>query len=196
MRTMTTTVYTAAELKAGSEGDGSEAYLFGKAFERALERYRKNVYDDPAWASKHRQSLDAVRAAFGSNPPHFDLATRADDVRRSMAWVENNVVGPLRQKWIPLQYFKRRNTSRYGAGYRPGHVKPCPFTGYCMDDAFLEYVTVSAKNGDSPADILRSLPDFADAAWNNELDDQASERAFLEAADANGWEFDESGRMV
>ena len=196
MRTMTTTVYTAAELKAGSEGDGSEAYLLGKAFERALERYRQNVCDDPAWASEHRQSLDAVLAAFGSNPPHFDLATRADDIRRSMAWVENNVLAPLRQSWVPLSHPKRRSTSRYGSGYRPGQVKPCPFTGYCMDDAFLEYVTVSAKNGDSPADILRSLPDFADAAWNNELDDQASERAFLEAADANGWEFDESGRMV
>lgn len=186
MRTMTTTVYTAAELKEADE----------RAFAHALAEYQRNVYDDPAWASEHRDSLDAMRAAFGSNPPHFDLATRADDVRRSMAWVENNVLSPLRQPWVPLSHPKRRATSHYGGSYRPGHVKSCPFTGYCMDDAFLEYVTVSAKNGDSPADILRSLPDFADAAWNNELDDQASERAFLDAADANGWEFDESGRMV
>ena len=186
MRTTTTTIYTAAELK---EADGH-------AFEHALGRYRQNVYDDPAWASEHRRSLDAMRAAFGSNPPHFDLATRADDIRRSMEWIENNALYPLRQTWHPLSHPKRRATSRYGGNYRPWHVKPCPFTGYCMDDDLLEYVTVSARNGDSPAEILRTLPDFADAAWNNELDDQASERAFLESADANGWEFDESGRMV
>jgi len=186
MRTMTTTVYTAAELKEADE----------RAFAHALGQYQRNVHDDPAWASEHRDSLDAVRAAFGANPPHFDLATRADDVRRSMAWVENNVLAPLRQPWVPMSHPKRRATSRYGASYRPGHVEPGPFTGYYLDEALLDYVTKEARNGSSPDDIKRWVSQEAERLWDADLEDQASERAFLDAADANGWEFDESGRMV
>lgn len=200
MRTMTTTVYTAAELKAGSEGGGSDAFLLGKAFERALERYRKNVYEDPAWASEHRASLKAVRAALGSRLPNSVFgrveAHEFHDVRRCMAWVENNILAPLRQPWLPLSHPKRRATSSYGGDYRPGHVKPCPFTGYHLDDGLLEYVTSGARDGVSPRDLLRGLEAEADRHWEADLEDQASERAFIDAAEANGWEFDGLGRMV
>jgi hypothetical protein len=181
MRTTTTTIYTAAELK---EADG-------RAFEHALGRYRQDVYDDPAWASEHRDSLKAMVAAFGrGDVPEFD------DVRRCMAWVENNILAPLRQPWLPLSHPKRRATSRYGGSYRPGYVKPCPFTGFYVDDDLLDYVRTGARKGDSPRDILRGLQAEADRLWESELEGQAMEEEFVDAANANGWEFDESGRMV
>lgn len=181
MRTMTTTVYTAAELKEADE----------RAFAHALGQYQRDVYDDPAWASEHRASLKAVRAAFGRVEVH-----EFHDVRRCMAWVENNILAPLRQPWLPLSHPKRRATSSYGGDYRPGHVKPCPFTGYHLDDGLLDYITSGARDGVSPRDLLRGLEAEADRHWEADLEDQASERAFLDAAEANGWEFDESGRMV
>lgn len=104
-------------------------------------------------------------------------------VARCMAWLENNVLGPLR--------IRRR--ARYT---RVGAVPSCPFTGYCVDDDLLDALRTAAREGRSPHEWPRLLRDESERLWERELEWQSREDAFVEAADANGWEFDEQGRMV
>lgn len=182
-RTRTETVYTASELR-----DHDRA-----AFNRAWQRYCSNVYDDPAWSSEHGESLGAALAAVGDNPPVIDGPTGADDVRRCMAWLENNILSSLRIGYSGAQ---RSKVARYGCFYRPGMVKPCPWTGYCADETMLDALRQAARSGVSPHEWPRILHEEADRAWEQEVEWQASEDAFVEAADANEWEFCENGERA
>jgi hypothetical protein len=114
--------------------------------------------------------------------------------RRVMAWVENNVVAPLRVPFGPIA--QRRTTTRYGHGYRPGQVRPCPWTGYCVDDDLLETIVREARDGSSPAGIVRAVEQRAETLWEAEMEYACSEDAFLEDADANGREFYENGELA
>lgn len=191
MRTVQTNVYTAAELKT--------AHPAGYA--RALESWQRQTYDDPAWAKEHADAVASIVEAFGlpRNTDARDLRYRRDELpsiegpRRVMAWVENNVLAPLRIGWTGA---KRWKLSRFGASYRPGCVKPCPFTGYYLDDDLLAVVIKGARAGETPYSILRDVFDEAERLWERDVEDQASERAFLESCDGNGCEFYEDGRMV
>lgn len=49
---------------------------------------------------------------------------------RSLAWIENNIMGPLRQPWT-LKHQGRKYT-------RPGAVPACPLTGVCFDEDLLD----------------------------------------------------------
>jgi len=186
MRTRTTidVLYTARELKE-SHPDG---------FARAYAKFRQHTFEDPAWEEESRQSLAAVLACFPDETPSIDGPTRAYDVRRCMAWVENNIIGPLRIPYVKVS--KRKDTMKYGAGYRPGMVKPCPFTGYCWDESLLDFVVRMAREGKSPDDIKRWVSQEAERLWEADVEFQASEESFLDSADANEWEYTESGRMA
>jgi len=185
MRTEQRTIYTGRELKEASE----------EGFRSALEWWRRGVYSDPAWASEHRQSLDAVLAAIGKEPP------RIDGPRRCMAYLENAILAPLRAPWIAMggktpAAERRRKTSRYGSSYRPGAVPPCPFTGYCVDEDLLDVLKEATRSGRSPHEWPWLLRDEADRLWDREVEWQCSEEYFLDACDANGYEFDADGNIV
>lgn len=182
MRTVTRTVYTASELRE-HEPDG---------FKRALGQHAQWVYGDPAWAGEYRDSLDACLAAIGDDPPTIDGPTRAHDVRRCMAWLENNVLGPLR---IPWRGEQRRKLAQYGEHYRPGCVEPCPFTGFHVDDDLLDCLRELAHEGRSPDEWPAAIRDRAGWLWEQEVEDQAGEQAFLAGSDANGWEYYSDGTL-
>jgi hypothetical protein len=192
MRTVQRTVYTARELK--------DAHPRG--FERALQRHRQWVYDDPAWADEHAESVKDALAAMGDDPPDFgSTTTRAQDIRRSMAWVENNVLAPLRTPFRAgrirhAQQSKNdavRNALRW---HKPGEVTSCPWTGYCRDEDLLDFIRKEARGGSSPKDIKRRLIGHADRLWEDEVEDQCREDAFLDDADANGREFYADGSLA
>jgi len=174
MRTEATHIYSAQELR--------DAHPDGYA--RAREWWTRTVYDDPAWAEEHRQSwqraVDAIRSM-----PAFNGPTLADDVRRCMAWVENNVLAPLR--------CRRPTTVQRRYGYRRGAIPACPWTSYCADDDALDTIRAVAKEGLSGRDMRRRIEGDADAAWGRELDWQTSEEYFLDACASNGYEFTADG---
>lgn len=185
MRTVTRKVYSAAELK--------DASPTGFAF--ALRQHERRTYDDPAWSTEHGESLSAMLKAFGNDPPEWPSdTTRAQDIRRSMAWVENNILAPLRVPFRPI--VTRKVTTRYGADYRPGSIKPCPFTGYCIDDALLDYVRKEARNGTSPRQLRREVEQEGERLWSEDVEAQAGEDAFLDDADANDREFYSDGTQA
>ncbi len=171
MRTVTRTVYTAEELREQCP----------KGFEHALEQWRKATYEDPAWAGEHRDSLKAALLAIGEDPPSIE------GPRRVMAWCENRILGPLRVPWSP---YKARKWNA------PGAVRCCPWTGYCVDEDLLDCIKEHARDGGPPRGIKRAVERKADELWNAEVESQCTAEYFLDAADANGYEFYANGEMA
>lgn len=177
MRTHSIVLYSAAELREHHP----------EAFRRAHEAHCRMVSEDPAWASEIRQSLARALAAIGDDPP------RISGARRCMAWLENNILEPLRIPWHGPQ---RWQVAKYGAGYRPGQIKPCPWTGVCFDEDLLDEMRDLAREGTSPQEWRRTLCDAAERMFDREVEDQCSIGYFIEHADANEYEFDENGGLA
>jgi hypothetical protein len=200
--TQTRTIYTAAELKEANP----------RGFERALERYRRWQCDDPHWRDEHFGSLAAAMGALGATQTNrgwrLDDAPDIEGPRRVMAWVENNVLAPLRIRWERMgdiiecgpnggrRQTERRKLAQYGASYRPGCIKPCPWTGYCVDDDLLETIVKEARDGETPAQIARAVAQRAEALWESEMEYACSKDAYLEDAEENGREFHENGDLA
>lgn len=193
MRTLTETVYTAAELREH----------FPKAFERARERYAEDMEYRPAWYEETWDSLHALEKLSGIR---LDTDSRGECVRvdglgdaegltgpRAMAWMEHHVFGPLR---IPWHGPKRWKVAKYGDAYRAGRVPPCPLTGYCADEDFLEALCKHVREGATLKDAFRWLPGVGEKLLEQEAEYQFGPEGFTETADANGWEFREDGTLV
>jgi hypothetical protein len=213
MRQKITNVYTAAELK--ELGDG-------RAFERALEKYRENLTLDYV-SDEMMDSLKGLCDAAGIRIRDYSLGAynRGNRLRvefpgdggagdltgpRALAWIENHILGPLRAPWgLERKAWRRgqfhdvfnvedgRVLRRW---YSPGAVPACPFTGVCYDDDFLGALYADVKAGRSLKESFEGLEhDFA-RMLEDELEYQGKEDQFLEAAEVNEWEYDEDGRHV
>lgn len=64
--------------------------------------------------------------------------------KRAMAWLENNLLSNIRTSYYGE---KRKELRKYGNGYYAGKIKPCPFTGYCVDDDLLDDLLKEIKEG-------------------------------------------------
>lgn len=190
--TITRTLYSAAELR--------EAHP--KGFSRALERWQRSTCGDPHWRDEYRDSLKGALDAIGDAPPTIDGPIRV------MAWFENHILAPLRLPYVPGAFggrpgidndssprTRRRRQSKYGAEYRPGHVEPCPWTGFCVDDAILDYMRTLARDGVSPHNWRRLIESRVDRLWDDEVSSQCTADYFIAAAEANEYEFDAHGEM-
>lgn len=119
----------------------------------------------------------------------------AEDLKgaRAFAWLENNLLAGVRIPWTGQ---KRRELAQYGVWYRPGLVKPCPFTGVCFDDDFLDALRASLKAGDTLKDAFEDLARHAQKLLEAEYEYHQSEEYVSEMMEANEYEFDEDGRRV
>lgn len=181
MRAVTRNVYTADELRLE----------FPKAFDRALERYRQAIYDDPPWLDEWRESLtEALKPFKNRELPCLEHA----GIGRTMAWIENNVLGPMRIPFLPIGL--RRDKAKYGSFYRPGMIEPCPWTGFIGDEFMLDEIRKCAKEGIPLRDFITRLVDECNRACDEDTESNCSEEAFIEDAEANGREFYENGDEV
>lgn len=110
---------------------------------------------------------------------------------RALAWFENHYLSSLR---IPWSGKARDSVRRYGYRYRPGMVRPCPFTGVCFDDDFLKHLGKCLREGDTVREAFESLADVARKLIEAELEYIKSPEGFVEMAEANAWEFTEDGK--
>lgn len=210
MKTITINIYTAQELKDNHP----------KGFRRAHEDYKESCYNHGiAWTDEIMESFKAVfEHTDGITLQDYDIGYRGrgakisfsqDEVKdltgpRAMAWLENNLLYSLRVPFVPytaqgIRYYlgdKRRNLSQYGRYYRPGMIKPCPFTGYGADDDMLESLQNDIKAGCTIGEAYHNLADVTARLLESEWENQLSEEYFIDHADANEWAFDESGRMI
>lgn len=191
MKTIRT--YTAKELKK----------KYPDAFERAHKRHAEGIIEIP-WQDETMDSLKAVFkaahidlkdwsiGAYSQSYVRFDMGDAGNLTgQRAIAWLENNLYGPLRIK-PGLKDIARR--VRYG--YKVGTIPPCPFTGYCADDAMLYALNDAIEHGHSLAEAFNDLASVAQKMLEDELQYIQSEESFLEDASANEWYYTADGTRV
>lgn len=201
MRQETRNIYTAKELKAN----------FPDAFERAHREYCDNQ-DEIPWSKEIIDSLKAVFKAAnmkltnykidgicGYSSLSFDGLGDAEDLtyKRAFAWLENNLFSGLRIKYSPISAKGNRfKLAEYGQHYRAGMIKPCPLTGVCFDEDFLDALRDEIKSGSTLKEAFKSLADVAGKLRKQENDYQQTEEYFLDHAESNGYEYDEDGNQI
>lgn len=202
MRQETRTLYSASELKE----------KFPDAFERAHRDFC-NDQTEILWDGEIMDSLKGIFSAAnvnlrdysidgicGHSTVKFDMENEIFGMtgKRAFAWIENNLLSKLRipQTSLSVKTSKRRELAQYGSYYRAGMVKPCPFTGYCADDDFIEALLKDIKSGECLGDAFKGLADAAGKMREAENDYQQTEEYFLDHAEANDYEFDENGKRI
>lgn len=200
MKQITINTYSASELKQE----------YPEGFERAHNKYIEETTEyGIAWGDEIMESLKGLIKATngislrdwsinGTNPSqsYIKLTWDTDEARdlygaRAMAWLENNLLADLR---IGFNSNKRWELSKYGKYYRAGMIKPCPFTGVCFDEDFLESLTNDIKAGETIGDSFSNLADVAAKLYEAELEYELSEENFLEMSDE--WAYDEDGNLI
>lgn len=222
MRVIKTKVYGIKHLKR----------YYPAAFERAHEKYRETLELDYV----QEEMLDSLKGLFdaaGVKMRDWSLGAynRGNNIRvefpgdggaaelsgpRAQAWVENNILGPLRapyglprvKKGAPLpKGFTRgwdpvtrsvgvEDTGHITRWTRPGAVPSCPFTGVCYDEDFLEEMIKGVKDGRTLKDAFEDLVDVFGWMLEDEYEYQGKAEQFLEAADVNGYEYTKDGERI
>ena len=194
MRAHTETVYTAKELRE----------KFPDAFERARRQHEKTETTLP-WSE---ETWDSVQACCKAAGVHLDRRGHYAPWRasipgeegtaelrgvRALAWIENNLLAQFRIPWVGR---KRWELAKYGAWYRPGMVEPCPFTGYCFDEDCIYHLRRELLEGATLGEAFSRLGDAAEGAIEAEAEYHFGPDGFTEMAEANSWEFRESGERI
>lgn len=202
MRQETRTIYTAQELKEN----------LPEAFEKAHRNFCSEQTTIP-WDSELIDSLKgvfesagiklkdwAIDGICGHSVVKFEMDENVRELsgKRAFAWLENNLFFGLRIPFTPLsrKESKRRELAQYGAYYRAGMIKPCPFTGVCFDDDFIDALIEDIKSGGTLEMAFGHLAHKAGEIRAAEDEHQQTEDYFLDHADANEYEFDENGRRI
>ena len=167
-----------------------ELYKFDElapdAQERVVERYREHQHiHGHFWTDEIWDSYNALIKHIGTPPDSDEF-----DLRRSLAWLENHVLEPLRVGWTGK---KRKDYRRYGQGYRAGQIKPCPFTGVCFDDALLYFLVKEVKDGANPRSAVRWLAEERDRLIEAEVEHQSSDAYIREELEVKEAEYTRDG---
>jgi len=185
MKTQTVTTYTAAELKE----------QFPDGFKRAFRHYQ-NTFES-SWSDAIFDSLKAVLDAANirlrdwslgaySQGNHIKIefpGSYADEIAelsgpRAIAYLENNLFEPLR---IPWKGKKRTDLRKYGKSYYAGLIKPCPLTGVCFDEDYLDALRKSVSQGDTLKHAFKGLADVYAKLAEAEIEYQSTEEYFIES---------------
>lgn len=193
MRTITTKIYKFDEL----EDTGKE---------KARDWYRDVNAAECFYMDGIYESLKATFKAAGIKLTDWDLGlyNRSNGVsfdlgdvekltgRRAFAWLENNLFGPLR---ITAAEFaeNRKAYLKDGANYRVGKVRPCPLTGVCYDEDFLDALRKSIKDGSTLKDAFHNLADVGGRLCEAECEYINEDAQVDEEIRANEYEFESDG---
>lgn len=196
----TVTVYSPAELKD----------KFPDAFDYAFEHWKSDQNEIP-WSDEIMNSLKAIFKASGIHLYDWSMGTESycsyvkfymdHNVRdisgnRALAWLENNLFAPLRIKANKKEYYQYHESYRPCGDCRPyqiGKVPPCPFTGYCADEDFIDSLMNDIKSGSNLYDAFNNLADVASHLFEQEYEQATSEERFLDQTDL---QYTKEGRPV
>lgn len=185
--------------------------LSEEAKDRAYQDYQEMVSDwDIPWQEETFDSLKALIEHAGFTLRDWSLGAYSrnnyikvgidDNVadlsgKRAMAWLENHVLGPCRIGWRPVTHPARRKCAASIRSYAPYHppgsryycapdmVKPCPFTGYVMDEVLLDALRKSLREGATVKDAFHWLADTVQDQLEAEVEHQQSREAFEQWAE-------------
>lgn len=174
-----------------------------EGFERAHEWYINHNTEIP-WSDEIIDSLKAVFEAsgirlrdwsidvYGYSYVKFDMGDAANlEGQRAMAWLENNLLEPLRERRSFIQRVKKYD--RWNDFTKYGEIPSCPFTGVCFDEDYIESLFKSVKGGDSLEEAYSHLANVAARLFEAEIENQNSEEWFL---GQDYLEFTKEGRVI
>lgn len=198
MKTKTINIYQFSELS-------------DEAKEFAIQQYREGN-TEIFWANETLQSLKGLFEncngvslkdwSLGECQSWIRVSFTNDEVeelsgKRAIAWIENNLLSNIR---IPCNSFSlngtRKKLAQYGSYYRAGMIKPCPFTGYCADDTFLNDLIKEIKSGTDLKTAFEGLATIYQKIINDEIEYQNSDENISEHLEVNEYEFDEEGNRI
>lgn len=172
---------------------------------KAIEKYREDN-NEIFWQHELTDSLLTIFKKLNIKVRDYQLGLYGsyikidlnDDIGnlsgiRALTWLENNLFDQLRisrSNWIK----NRKNYLKYGQDYRQGKIPPCPLTGICYDEDFLDSLKNSIlKNNLTLKESFLSLVNTYEKILNDENDYQNSEEYISEHLIDNDYEFLESG---
>lgn len=161
MRTETITIYKFDELPTDA------------AKERARERGRQWINDDPAWTTESRQSIEAFCEHFGVKLKNWSVgAYSAPDYSTN---AENS-------------HFRGVKLAQFNRDHMP--------TGYCLDcDLWMTFYDEFRRTGDAKGAFDAALwAGFK--SWQNDLESQLEDEHIDEFLTINEYEFDECGNLI
>lgn len=185
--------------------------LEGKARDNAINDYR-SIIDESFWDSSASDIVDSYKAclnafnitlkdwslgAYCRSYARLDIDDNIKELRgaRALAWLENNGLNDLRI--TRKQYLERRKDYfKYGKLYRIGCVKPCPFTGMCYDEDYLEFLINEVKSGSDLKDAFNGLLSVRTKLLEAEADYRSSEEYIVEELEANDYLFTSEGKRL
>ncbi len=185
--------------------------LSNKAKENAISQYRESN-TEIFWQDEILESLEGLFKycngvklkdySLGQYNSWINVSFTNDEVenlngKRALAWIENNLLSNIR---IPKNAFSingtRRKLAQYGQYYRAGMIEPCPFTGYCADDDFLDSLLKDIKEGCDLKTAFEGLTSEYQKLINAEIAWQNSDEYIAEHLEANNYEFDKKGNRI
>jgi hypothetical protein len=143
--------------------------LSEKSKEYAIEQYKENHISDDFYQSEiidclitllnTCDNLKIKNYSLGNYHSYLNIDFNYDDIeyftdKRAFCWIENNLLYKVR---ISFTGKKRFELSKYGSYYRAGLIKPCPFTGICYDEDFLESLIDDIKQGCNLKEAFENL---------------------------------------
>jgi hypothetical protein len=198
MRTITKNIYKFSELEPDAKKFALEQWK-NDSVNPFFEDHKSEIMDSLKGLFKHCYGVSLKDWQIGaycysSIKVSFNQDEAAELTgKRAFAWIENNLLSELR---IPYKGEKRRDLAKYGSYYRPGMIKPCPFTGLCYDDDLMDDLKDSIRSGMTLKESFLALGDKAQKIMEDELDSMQTEEYLEDISEANGYEYDERGGRV
>lgn len=182
--------------------------LTDEAKQKAKDWYRNGIQSDTFMIDEIFDSFKALfkeagitledwqLGAYTYNSVKFDIGDAADlKGKRALAWIEHHLLSHLR---ITRKEFneKRKDYMSYGPDYRVGKVKPCPLTGICYDEDFLNSLQNSVKEGETLKESFKGLADLCQRLCEREIEYQNEDEQVEDTIRANGYEFTIDGNRA
>lgn len=126
---------------------------------------------------------------------HIYDSDRFDNIigKRAIAYFENNLFTHYR---IRYKSKERWRLSKYGSSYRAGKIIPCPFTGVCFDDDYINYINESLKEmNNSVTDILNGLLELRKRLIESEEEYMSTDEYISEYFESNEYKFFQDGTI-
>jgi len=174
MRTETVDIYRFEELEPHAQ-------------ERAIERASSSGWYGDAWADEWRDTLKAAERALPIRVKDWTV----DPWGLTDATIETtdeqleDLSGVRAWKWI------------HNSGLADAIAKPCPWTGYCGDEAFLAPLRAFILRPDARflGDLFQECGDAWARGWRDDIEYQMSDEAIGEDLTINEVEFTEDGDL-
>lgn len=147
--------------------------------------WRDEIFDSLKALIKHTSGAKLRDYSLGMDSYSFLKVDFPDNVEhltgaRALGWLENNLLSNLRI--TRSEYLKKRKDFfGYGPDYRIGKIKPCPFTGYCADEDYLESLQKSLKTGRTLKEAYQDLADVYAELVRSEYEHYTSEEEIRES---------------